>query len=219
MPATPYRRLDSGSVGSLVAGYPLQIFDPRDPRLLDTAEFLLERCMVNGGFYQDIIHSGVNPYLTLHVAQVLLRAGDHRFEGLVRIVAELASPTGHWPEAVHPRTLGGCMGDGHHAWASAEWVLMIRNMFVREEADRLVLVSGLLPGWLRERSPVSFGPAPTSFGDVSVEVRFLGEKAEVRWSGSWRAEPPRIEVRLPGFDAADAEADAGSVLLFPGGPK
>ena len=74
MPASPYRRLDSGAVGSLSAGSPLQIFDPRDMRLLDTAEFLLSRCMVNGGFYQDIIHSGVNPYLTLHIAQVLLRA-------------------------------------------------------------------------------------------------------------------------------------------------
>ena len=69
MPASPYRRMDSGAVGSLAAGYPLQIFSPRDPRLLDTAEYLLSRCLVNGGFYQDIIHSGINPYLTLHVAQ------------------------------------------------------------------------------------------------------------------------------------------------------
>ncbi|MBP2687710.1 MAG: hypothetical protein H6Q81_2615, partial [Deltaproteobacteria bacterium] len=137
MPASPYRRLDSGAVGSLSAGYPLRIFGPGDLRLLDTVEFLLSRCMVNGGFYQDIIHSGVNPYLTLHIAQVLLRAGDKRYQGLVRTVARLASPTGQWPEAVHPRTRGGCMGDGHHAWASAEWVLMIRNMFVREEGDRL----------------------------------------------------------------------------------
>jgi GH15 family glucan-1,4-alpha-glucosidase len=87
------------------------IFGPRDPRLMDTAEFLLSECSVNGGFYQDIIHSGVNPYLTLHVAQVLLRAGDPRFQELVRTVARLASPTGQWPEAVHPRT-------GEGAWAT-----------------------------------------------------------------------------------------------------
>ena len=215
MPASPYRRLDSGAVGSLSAGYPLRIFGPRDVRLLDTAEFLLSRCMVNGGFYQDIIHSGVNPYLTLHIAQVLLRAGDERYQGLVRTVARLASPTGQWPEAVHPRTGGGCMGDGHHVWASAEWVLMIRNMFVREEGDRLVLASGILPEWLEAEGPISLGPAPTSFGEVRVEIVRRGRRAEVQWSGSWRGAPLRVEVRLPGFTAVDVPAGQGSALLEP----
>ena len=215
MPASPYRRLDSGAVGSLSAGYPLRIFGPRDMRLLDTVEFLLSRCMVNGGFYQDIIHSGVNPYLTLHIAQVLLRAGDKRYQGLVRTVARLASPTGQWPEAVHPRTRGGCMGDGHHAWASAEWVLMIRNMFVREEGDRLVLASGILPEWLEAEGPISLGPAPTSFGEVRVEILRRGRRMEVQWNGSWREAPLRVEVRLPGFTTVDVSAGQGSALLEP----
>jgi hypothetical protein len=215
MPASPYRRLDSGAVGSLSAGYPLRIFGPLDMRLLDTVEFLLSRCMVNGGFYQDIIHSGVNPYLTLHIAQVLLRAGDERYQGLVRTVARLASPTGQWPEAVHPRTRGGCMGDGHHAWASAEWILMIRNMFVREEGDRLVLASGILPEWLEGEGPISLGPAPTSFGEVRVEILRRGRRMEVQWDGSWREAPLRVEVRLPGFTTVDVPAGQGSALLEP----
>jgi hypothetical protein len=171
--------------------------------------------MVNGGFYQDIIHSGINPYLTLHMAQVLLRAGDGRFRELVRTVANLASPTGQWPEAVHPRTGGGCMGDGQHAWASAEWVLMIRNMFVREEEERLVLASGILPEWLEMEGPISLGPAPTSFGEVRVEIVRRGRRAEVRWGGSWRGVPPRVEARLPGFAAVEAPAGQGSMLLEP----
>ncbi len=204
MPASPYRRMDSGAVGSLAAGYPLRIFSPRDPRLLDTAEYLLSRCLVNGGFYQDMIHSGINPYLTLHLAQVLLRAGDPRFPDLVRTTAGLASPTGQWPEAVHPRTLGGCMGDGHHAWASAEWILMIRNGFLREEGDSLVLGSGLLPEWLNQSQPLSFGPATTEFGQVSVTFTPRDREVEAEWSGDWRIAPPRIEVRLPGFQPVSA---------------
>ncbi len=94
MPASPYRRLDSGAIGSLAAGYPLQLFSPTDERLLDTAAYLLDHCLVRGGFYQDIIHSGINPYLTLHLAQVLRRAGDPRSLDLVQTVAALASPTG-----------------------------------------------------------------------------------------------------------------------------
>jgi hypothetical protein len=213
MPATPYRRLDSGAVGSLAAGYPLNLFPPEDERLLDTAEFLLDRCLVNGGFYQDIIHSGVNPYLTLHIAQVLLRAGDARHGDLVRTVAGLASPTCQWPEAVHPRTGGGCMGDGHHVWASAEWVLALRNGFLREEGERLVLASGVLPEWLEHGGEISFGPAPTSFGEVDVSILPRSGSVEVKWSGSWRGAPPPVEVRLPGFDPATASPGECSVLL------
>jgi hypothetical protein len=213
MPASPYRRMDSGAVGSLAAGYPLGIFSPRDSRLLDTAEHILSCCLVNGGFYQDIIHSGINPYLTLHVAQVLLRAGDRRFLELLRTTARIASPTGQWPEAVHVRTGGGCMGDGHHVWASAEWILMVRNSFLREEGDRLVIGSGVFPEWLDHSETLSFGPAPTEFGPASVKILPRGETAELQWAGEWRGNPPHIEVRIPGFAPMDAEAGKQSVLL------
>jgi hypothetical protein len=69
---------------------------------------------------------------------------------LMRRVADLASPTGQWPEAIHPRTLGGCMGDGQHGWAAGEWIMMIRNCFVRrrtEPGHRLRHPSGMAGGW------------------------------------------------------------------------
>ncbi|MCX8048903.1 MAG: hypothetical protein N3A55_04485 [Methylohalobius sp.] len=199
MPAAPTRRLDSGAIGSLVAGYPLQLYPPRDARLLDTVEFLLKRCFLRGGFFQDMIHSGINPYLTLHVAQVLLRAGDARCLDLMEAVAKLASPTGQWPEAIHPHTLEGCMGDGQHVWAAAEWVLMIRNSFVREEGDRLILASGLPRRWLRPGQPIRFGPTLTRFGTISLllEATF-DQRLHLRWQGNWRQNPPVILIHLPG---------------------
>jgi hypothetical protein len=218
MPASPYRRLDSGAVGSLVAGYPLQLFSPRDERLLDTADFLFDTCMVNDGFFLDIIHSGINPYLTLHLAQVFMRAGKTVSLDLVRTVADLASPTGQWPEAVHPRTLGGCMGDGNHAWAAAEWVLMVRNSFLREEGNKLYLGSGVFPAWYRKRSPISFGPAPTAFGTVSVTFVPGDEGLEVSWHGDWRRSPPAIEVAVPGFDSfVPGPNEPGVTLTWKGG--
>jgi hypothetical protein len=214
VPASPYRRLDAGAIGSIAAGYPLQLWPARDPRLLATVEFLLDRCFVQGGFFQDMIHSGLNAYLTLHVSQVLLRAGDARAFALMETVAALASPTGQWPEAIHPRTLGGCMGDGQHVWAAAEWVLMIRNAFVREEGDTLVLASGIRPAWLAAGETLRFGPAPTVFGTVSVTVEpEPGQAATVRWEGVWRQPPAAIEVRLPGHAAMTcAPGDAAARL-------
>jgi hypothetical protein len=198
-PAAPGRRMDAGAVGSLVASYPLQLCAPDDARMLGTAEHLLSRCFVRGGFFQDMVHAGINPYLTLQVAQVLLRAGDRRALSLVEAVAGLAGPTGRWPEAVHPRTGGGCMGDGEHAWAAAEWVMMVRNMFVREEEPgTLVLASGLKPEWLASGKEISFGPAPTPHGPVTVKVSPTESGARVSWTARWRGQAPRVEVRLPG---------------------
>ncbi len=213
MPASPYRRLDAGAVGSLALGYPLQLSAPDDPRLLDTVEFLLQNCMVQGGFFQDMIHSGINPYLTLHLAQVLLRAGDARYLTLLDAVAKLASPTGQWPEAIHPRTGGGCMGDGQHVWAAAEWVLMLRHCFVREEQDRLILCQGVPARWLKPGALLAFGPAPTSFGPISLNVERSkdAQRVNVAWQGAWRGAAPVTEVRLPGF--APVVAEAGTTLV------
>ena len=166
IPASPYRRMDTGAVGSLTASYPLRVFESSDPRIIDTADFLMKNCLVHGGFFHNMTHSGINPYLTLHLAQVLLRADDPRYFALMSAVAKLASPTGQWPESIHPRTGGGCMGDGQHVWAAAEWVLMIRNCFVREEEEGLILCSGIPQIWLDKEELMTFGPAPTSFGDI-----------------------------------------------------
>ena len=200
VPVSPNRRLDSGAIGSLVADYPLQFFEPGDRRMVATAEYLLANCMQQGCFFQDMIHSGINAYMTLSLAQVLLRAGDPRFADLVRGVAAHASPTGQWPEAIHPATGGGCMGDGQHGWAAAEWVLMIRNLFVREEKDGLVLGAGLFPEWLRADEEISFGPALTLHGVVTVRLRGEGGQCRMTIEPRWhRGEGPEIDIRVPGF--------------------
>ena len=209
IPASPHRRMDAGAIGSLATSYPLTLCDPSDPRLLATTEFLLENCFVKGAFFQDMVHSGMNAYLTMHVAQVLLRAGDARHFDLIRSVAQLASPTGQWPEAVHPATGGGCMGDGQHAWAASEWVAAIRNCFVREEGDRLLLGSGIPKSWLQDGEPLSLGPAPTRFGDVTLRIatRDLGETLDVNWQVDWHAGPCKVDVCIAGYESRTEPGD------------
>jgi hypothetical protein len=200
MPASPYRRLDSGAVGSVAVGFPLQLWPARDPRLMGTLDYLCDECSVDGAFYHDISHAGINPYLTLEIAQCLLRAGDARFDGLMRSIARLASPTGQWPEAIHPQLATGCMGDGQHAWAAAEWILMMRNCFFFEEEFEHVLIlgAGLSPDWCEASGEASFGPAPTRFGPVRAALTRHGDTLELTWSGEWFGTPPKIDVRFAG---------------------
>lgn len=200
MPAAPTRRLDTGAIGSLVAGYPLQLVEPNDERLLDTAEFLQETSIFEGGFFHDMIHSGINPYLTLHIAQVMLRAGDSRFEQLMDTVARLATSTGQWPEAIHPATKGGCMGDGQHSWASAEWIAMMRNCFVMEEPKKngLIVGAGIPSSWLTPGNHLFFGPTPTIWGEVTISIDVSDEHLDVTCDGEWLLPAPSVEIRLAG---------------------
>ena len=213
MPSSPYRRLDSASVGSLVSGYPLNLWKEKDPRLTATTEFLMKNCIVQNGFFHDMSHSGINPYLTLHIAQVLLRARDPRYLCLMNGIAALASPTGQWPEAIHPQTGGGCMGDGQHVWAAAEWIMMVRNCFVREEEDKLILCSGLPEAWFKKEANLSFGPVWTKFGKIQLKIISDNENITIMWEAKWHHRKPSIEVHFLDHDIIHAEDSKQSVMI------
>ncbi len=119
-------------------------------------------------------------------------------------MTRIASPTGQWPEAIHPITGGGCMGDGQHGWAAAEWAMMIRNMFVREEGDRLILGSGVFPEWLDEGGEIFFGPTLTPWGPVTLRVNGEHAEAVLRVEAEWRTQAPLVDVRIPGYEVRSA---------------
>ncbi len=216
VPAAPYRRMDAGAVGSLVADYPLNLVPPGDRRFLLTVDFLMDNCFYEGAFFQDMIHSGINPYLTLAIAQTLLRAGDPRYRALFERVTDLASPTGQWPEAIHPWTGGGCMGDGQHGWAAVEFLQLIRNLFIREEQDRLIIGSGILPEWVEAGSNLSYGPTLTAFGRVTVHLeKGVDQRVELHLAYEWHKNAPDMEVRVPGFRETRITNPGEPVILEP----
>ena len=213
IPASPYRRMDAGAIGSIACGYPLELYAAKDKRLLATIESILKHFFVQGTFFQDMIHSGMNAYLTLQVAQILLRAEDPRYFELIESVAKIASPTGQWPEANHPITLGGCMGDGQHGWACAEWVAMLRNCFVREAEDTLIVASGIPEAWLEQPGELRCGPTPTKFGPVTVTIEVGTGEPNVRVEGAWFAGVPKIEVRLARGKSPVRQVNGSAAML------
>jgi hypothetical protein len=97
---------------------------------------------------------------------------------------------------------------------AGELVIMVRNCFVREEGDRLILCSGIGERWLREGDPVVFGPAPTCFGPVSITLRPLSDgSVEIVLQKAWRDQEPAIDIGLPGYDPVTLERNATNVIL------
>jgi hypothetical protein len=109
-------------------------------------------------------------------------------------------------------TLGGCMGDGQHAWAAAEWVLMMRSIFITEENGSLSFLPGIPDRWLRDGSRFSMGPISTLFGPVTIAASVIGRYLEVEWSAQWR-EVPSINLAIPGRARLPLSGASGTVRI------
>ncbi|MGH8974991.1 MAG: hypothetical protein ACRD0C_17535, partial [Acidimicrobiia bacterium] len=211
MPAGPTRELDAGMIGSLVACAPLGLLAPDDPWVQGTLDLLRERFCLGDAFYQSISHTGLGTYLTLQIAFCELETGDARAWRRLRWMLDAATPTFTWPEAIHPRLGGGCMGDGHHGWASADFLSFIRQVLVRETPDRsLALCTLYPPEWAGQ--DVEVHEAPTHFGRISYALRWHGERPALLWE----CERPGVRLTVPGLDRSWSTTEAsGEALLAP----
>ena len=186
IPAGPLRNIDAGMIGSVAAWYPLQLYAQDDPWMRATLDTIRGMMFRQGLFYQPFIHSGLNVYLTLHVAGALLYAGDaEAYWKILTDVSGRATSTFTYPEAIHPVTGGGCMGDGHHGWAAAEIVLAVRNAFVAEmwgppsDPHTVRFLSGIPCAWFDQTSPFGVEGVPIPEGRVSIRVRPQGDAVTV----------------------------------------
>jgi hypothetical protein len=78
--------------------------------------------------------------------------------------------------------------------------MIIRNLFIREEAQTLIIGSGLFPEWLRESARLKFGPTATDFGTLTVRIDVARRNCSVelvvdRWNAA-----PAVHFELPGFE-------------------
>jgi len=198
LPAGPNRSIDAGIIGSLVACYPLELLAATDPLVANTLRMIIDRFTIGPAFYQAIAHTGLGTYLTIQLAYVELLAGDPMAWQRLRWLLDAASPTYTWPEAIHPRTGGGCMGDGHHGWAAADFLGFLRTMLVRDvpAGIRTVAVLSLLPPEWRG-APLEVHDAPTAGGSrLSYQLRWTDERPTLTWS--WHGDPARLTA--PGLD-------------------
>jgi len=194
---SPARRMDSAAIGSLSCLYPLQLFDPFDERLDNTLAYLEAHAMPGGGFFHDIMHAGYGTYLTAHVAECYIARRDPRAWDVLNWLLGMATDTFTWPEAMNPQNKGGNMGDGHHGWAAADFLLLVRNMLIKEEDESLVLLAGAPDEWFKTGKEIRLEQAPTHFGTVTIRFKTLRHKhVECIADFNFHKIPEVIEINL-----------------------
>jgi len=179
LPAALGRGKDAGMIGSIAAAYPLQLHEFCDERLLRSLDIIRENYFFQGCFFQENIHSGLNPYLTLQTAESYLYFGKTtEARRMLRSVKARAQKAYTFPEAIHVRTGGGCMGDGFHGWASAESIIILRNLIVREVrladgSEALIWLSGFRDKWLKEEATAENIYTPWSIARLTLAAQKL----------------------------------------------
>lgn len=177
--AAPGRPVDSGMIGSICTVYPLELRVFPDEEVRRTVRTIHREFFSRDLFFHPIIHSGYNLYLSLQMAQCHLRLGDvRRARRVFKRVLKKRSGLWTYPEAIHPITGGGVMGDGFHGWAFAEMMLILREFAVRSSQGVLHLFSGFrrreLSGKFR------FGPFPHQGTQVTIAGEIGDKSGDIR---------------------------------------
>lgn len=130
-----------------------------------------------------------------------------------------ASPTMNFPEAIHPATGGGCMGDGHHGWAAAEVVLALRDAFVYErkhpDGFDLILLAGIPASWFTSGKRISIERTPVPGGVISIRVGNNAQTidVEIQFERINGVVPRQMSLALP-LVPQQIISESGDSVLF-----
>ncbi len=201
IPASPSRPFDESAIGFVSGIYPLGITDVFPSAFNATLHEFTDRFVDDRGFFHPIIHSGYNPYLTLQIAHAfLLNNQPQRAWQIAETIFRQCPSPYSLPEAIHPKTGGGAMGDGHHGWAAAEIVLFFLDCLVREERTMLSFYKDATAGMIPWGMNTSFHGIATSFGKVGCTLNYETEGRAIcslSLESISEKKPSAIDIYLP----------------------
>ena len=76
----------------------------------------------------------------------------------------------HLPEFVNIRTYGGSAGVGSSVVAAADFILLVRDMVLFEEATSIVVLAGVPSDWFTSKKSLIINSLPTLTGNSHIEV-------------------------------------------------
>ncbi len=192
------RNIDASIIATFTSIFPLNLDLLSKDEIMNSYEELRKRFFVNTCFYQNITHSGINLYLTLEIAEALLYLNKEKeATNLFDSVISLLTKTYTGPEAINPKSLGGCEGDGHHGWLVAELIHFIRNSLLFEKENGIVILSGSRKEWFKDGDKILFNNGVTYFGNISFEVNVKENIIDIEFLNEVNENIKDIYIYLP----------------------
>lgn len=157
--------------------YPLNQITASDPTINSAYAQLQKSSLIDGIFFNYGEQMGYPVVSNITLAQIYNHQKNPQAFVILDWLMRTAAATGGWPEAIHPISLGGSTGSGHLLSASAEFLLLIKNMLVQETEDTLILLPCIPTDWLpKTDQTLQINNLKTRFGTLSLNLQPNGEK-------------------------------------------
>lgn len=201
IPASPSRTFDESAIGFVAGIYPLSIQDVNPIAFRNTLDTFTKCFVHEKGYYHPIVHSGYNAYLTLQLAHAYLKEHDpFRAWAIADTIFHRCGSPYSLPEAIHPKTGGGAMGDGHHGWAAAESVLFLLDCLIQEQGETLYIFKNIQTSMLSWGVESYLQNISTTYGAIDCSLKYeTATKALCAFSLKLLSEkrPKTIEITFP----------------------
>lgn len=199
--------------GNMMALYPEPVLPLNDPDIPATiratrAKFA-EGLMTYGG--------RLHHYITMKDTETEVILGEQplALDDLYSVLVHTSSTHAGFEWGVRPwadRDFGQDLAP--HGWFSAEYIILLRNMLLREQGHDLHLLSVLSPAWTRPGDHVDVSQAPTLFGPVSLHATFRSGGMTLTIEQKFHAAPAHVVVHLPWYvHATRALADGHAAAI------
>jgi hypothetical protein len=205
--------------GNLLAVVPEPTLEPQDPRVTATLKATQAKYAEGIMTYAD--GEFLHHYLTIKNTMTETIRGDQEqaLKEFYALLVHTSSTQAGFEFAILP------WGDRNfqdnlspHGWFAAEYRTLLRTMLVREEGDRLHLLSVVSPEWIGKGKTISVDRAPTYFGMAGFTLeQASGSEAVLHLNMHFTSAPKQIVIHLPWFmDVKSATAD-GKAATVAGG--
>jgi hypothetical protein len=205
--------------GNLLAIVPEPILDPHDPRVTATLKAVQAKYAEGIMTYAD--GEFLHHYLTIKNSLTEVIRGDQEraIEEFYGLLLHTSSTQAGFEFAIRP------WGDRNfednlapHGWFAAEYRNLLRTMLVREDGDRLHLLSAVSPDWIGQGKTIAVRQAPTQFGTIAYTLHQPSNQgAELRIDGSFGHGLREIVVHVPWFMTLDSATADGRAVQAEGG--
>jgi hypothetical protein len=185
--------------GNMDTLYPEILMPPFDPKVTGTLKQVRSKYGEGLMTYAGWLHH----YITMKNTEAELVRGEQPqvLRDLYTVLIHTSSTHAGWEVGPLPwstRDFGGDLAP--HGWFAAEYVILLRNMLIREQDGGLHLLSALSPEWCKPGDEIDVVNAPTEFGSVSMKGVFQDKGMTLDLLTAFnQTTPERIVLHLPWF--------------------
>ncbi len=151
----------------------------------------------DGGWYVEYEKYFWGYNVMLAHAPLFLGMEDVTLKNIEWSVKHQSCPGG-WMEAMNTRINEqglvemdeGVVCDIPHGWTAAHYVLLLRNMLLREDKGKLILLSCVPEIWVEEGKCIEVRKAPTYFGEANFCLKSYLKKGFLKLTLNFKEAPP-----------------------------